>query len=63
MPAGFAVANPGDRFIAEFDREEDATVFRKLTNKSNWLDVLKVCPVKMDDLPARGRRYSKRLKL
>jgi hypothetical protein len=63
LPAGLAHARPGDHFHAEFDPEEDAIVFRRIAKNSNWLAVLKDCPVKMDDLPTRSRELPKRLKL
>ncbi len=56
-------AQPGDHFQAEFDPEEDAVVFRRISKNTNWLDVLRGCPVKMDDLPPRRRELPKRLKL
>jgi hypothetical protein len=63
VPASLVPAQPGDHFIAEFDAEEDAIVFRRIAKRPNWLAVLKSCPVKMDDLPARSREYPKRRKL
>jgi hypothetical protein len=63
LPASLVPAQPGDHFEAEFDPEEDAVVFRRITKNSNWLTVLKGCPVKMDSLPSRSREYPKRLKL
>ncbi len=63
VPAGLAPAKPGDHFKAEFDPEEDAIVFRRIATHADWLDVLKRCPVKLDDLPPRRREYPKRLKL
>ena len=59
VPASLASAQPGDHFIAEFDPEEDAIVFRRISKRSNWLAVLKACPVKIDDLPPRSREYPK----
>jgi hypothetical protein len=63
LPATLVSAQPGDNFEAVFDPEEDAVIFRRLSKKSNWLTVLKGCPVKMDDLPPRRREFPKRLKL
>ena len=63
VPANLAPAKPGDHFIAEFDAEEDAIVFRRIAKNANWLAVLKACPVDMDDLPARRREYPKTRKL
>ncbi len=55
VPTTLAPTNPGDYFDAQFDPEEDAIVFRRIGAKSNWLSVLKECPVPMDDLPTRRR--------
>jgi hypothetical protein len=63
VPATLAPAKPGDHFIAEFDAEEDAIVFRRIAKNADWLAVLKACPVDMDDLPARRREYPKTRKL
>ena len=63
VPAGLAPAKPGDHFQAEFNPEEDAIVFRRIARDADWLGVLKRCPVKMHDLPPRGRAYPKRLQL
>jgi hypothetical protein len=63
LPVGLAPARPGDHFKAEFDAEEDAIVFRRIANRGDWLEVLKSCPVKIDDLPPRSREYPQRLKL
>ena len=63
LPASLTTAQPGDHFRAEFDPEEDAVVFRRIAKNTDWLSVLKACPVKMDDLPPRGREFPKRLKL
>jgi hypothetical protein len=63
LPASLVPARPGDHFQAEFDPEEDAVVFRRIARNADWLNVLKACPVKMDDLPPRRREFPKRLKL
>jgi hypothetical protein len=55
VPAGLAPIFPGDRFDAQFDREEDALVFRRLAAQENWFDVLTACPVSADDVPGRRR--------
>jgi hypothetical protein len=62
VPASLAPAQPGDHFIAEFDPEEDAIVFRRIARNADWLAVLKACPVDMD-LPPRSREYPKSRKL
>jgi hypothetical protein len=63
LPATLVPAQPGDHFQAEFDPEEDAVVFRRIPKRADWLNVLKRCPVKMDDLPPRRREYPKLPKL
>ena len=63
LPASLAPTRPGDHFKAEFDPQEDTLVFRRVAAKGNWLDILKACPVSMDDLPARSRKRPKRRKL
>lgn len=63
VPASLAPAQPGDHFKAEFDPEEDTLVFRRIAKRADWLEVLKACPVPMDDLPPRSRERPKRLKL
>jgi hypothetical protein len=57
VPAALAPAKPGDAFEADFDAEEDAIVFRRLTRDADWLEVLQKCPVPMDDLRPRRREY------
>jgi bifunctional DNA-binding transcriptional regulator/antitoxin component of YhaV-PrlF toxin-antitoxin module len=63
VPVGLAPAAPGDAFDARFDAEEDAIIFRRLAAKEDWLEVLKECPVSMDDLPPRGRELPRRRNL
>jgi hypothetical protein len=63
VPASLAPTRPGDHFTAQFDAEEDTLVFRRIARKADWLDVLKSCPVDMDDLPPRRRQLPKRPKL
>jgi hypothetical protein len=63
VPVALAPAAPGDAFEASFDEEEDAIIFRRVKRSKRWLDVLKACPVPMDDLPARSREYPRRRKL
>jgi hypothetical protein len=63
LPANLVSAQPGDNFEAVLDPEEDAVIFRRLSKNTNWLAVLKGCPVKMDDLPPRRREFPRRLKL
>jgi bifunctional DNA-binding transcriptional regulator/antitoxin component of YhaV-PrlF toxin-antitoxin module len=59
LPKSLAPAKPGDVFEAVFDPEEDAVIFRRISKRKNWLEVLKSCPVPMDDLPPRSREYFK----
>lgn len=57
VPAGVMSARPGDHFLVDFDREEDALVYRRVATEPDWLELLKACPVPMDDLPRRRRQY------
>ncbi len=54
IPAALAPAAPGDQFDAEYDADEDTVILRRVKRKANWLEVLKQCPVPMDDLPPRS---------
>lgn len=63
VPKELAPAEPGDHFEALLDVEEDAIVFRRINKKKDWLEVLKECPVRMDDIPPRRREYSQCRKL
>ena len=63
VPAALAPTAPGDYFDAQFDSEEDAIVFRRIGAKTDWLTVIKECPVPMDDLPPRRRELPRRRKL
>lgn len=57
VPAGVMAAEPGDHFLVDFDAEEDALVYRRIALETDWLEVLKDCPVPMEDLPQRRREY------
>ena len=57
VPVALAPATPGDAFDAQFDSDEDTIVFRRIKRGGRWLDVLKACPVSMDDLPPRSCEY------
>ena len=63
VPAALAPTEPGDHFAAEFDPEEDTLVFRRVAARGDWLEVLKACPVAIDDLPSRRRVLPRRRKL
>jgi bifunctional DNA-binding transcriptional regulator/antitoxin component of YhaV-PrlF toxin-antitoxin module len=63
VPAPLAPTKPGDYFEARFDEDEDTIVLRRIKRGKSWLDVLKECPVSMDDLPKRSREYPKRPRL
>lgn len=63
IPAAVAPARPGDCFDVHFDAEEDAIVFRRLSGREGWIDVMKECPVSPDDVPSRRRERAKRRKL
>ena len=57
VPSAVMAAEPGDHFLVDFDADEEALVYRRITSKPDWLKVLKACPVPMDDLPPRRREY------
>ena len=57
VPTAVMPAKPGDHFLVDFDAEEDVLVCRRIASKSNWLKVLKACPVPMDDLLPRRREH------
>jgi hypothetical protein len=63
VPVALAPASPGDYFDAQFDPEEDTLVFRRIASKSDWLSILKECPVDMEDVPQRRRQLPLRRKL
>ena len=63
IPTSLAPASPGDQFDVSFDAEEDVVTLRRVAKKLDWLEVLKACPVPMDDLPPRSRQLPKKLKL
>ena len=63
VPAALAPATPGDYFDAQFDAEEDVLIFRRISTNTDWLAVLKECPVCMDDVPTRRRELPRRRKL
>ena len=60
VPASLAPTRPGDHFKAEFDPDEDVLTFRRVAGREHWLDVLRACPVDLDDLPRRRRAYPRR---
>jgi hypothetical protein len=62
IPAALAPTVPGDCFDAQFDAEEDTFVFRRITSNSNWLAVLKECPVHMGGPSPRRPEFSCRHK-
>ena len=57
VPAAVTEAEPGDHFLVDFDADEDTLVYRRITLKPDWLEVLKACPAPMDNLPPRRREY------
>ena len=61
VPSALAPAAPGDRFDAHFDETEHAVVFRRIGKTTDWLSVLKQCPVPMDDISPRRRELRKPL--
>ena len=64
VPLALAPTTPGDAFDARFDDEEDAIVFRRIKRGGkSWLDILKACPLPMEDLPRRSREYPRKPRL
>ena len=63
VPNNFTPTQPGDHFEALFDAEEDSIIFRRIKSGADWLEVLKDCPVSMDDVPPRSRELPRRPKL
>jgi hypothetical protein len=64
VPLALAPTTPGDAFDARFDDEEDAIVFRRIKRAGkSWLDILKACPLSMEDLPERSREYPRKPRL
>ena len=51
------------RYESLYDEDEDKFDLRRVTRKLTWLDVLKQCPVPMDDIPPRSRELPKKIKL
>jgi len=56
VPAAVAPTVPGEQFQVNFDAEEDTFVFRRIASKADWLEVLKQCPIPMDDWPLQRRK-------
>lgn len=63
VPASLAPTAPGDYFEARFDAEEDSITFKRISGASDWVKILKECPVSMDDVPPRRRELPRRKKL
>ena len=63
MPVALTKTRPGEHFEALYDEDEDKIIFRRVKRKLNWLEVLKQCPVSMDDIPPRSRELPKDIKL
>jgi hypothetical protein len=63
IPTVLAPAAPGDYFEAQFDAEEDTLVLRRIAKNTDWLAVLKECPVSMDDVPPRRRELPRHREL
>lgn len=63
VPTVLAPTSPGEYFDAYFDEEEDAIIFRRLAGKEYWLQVLKECPISMDDVPPRRHDVPRHPKL
>jgi bifunctional DNA-binding transcriptional regulator/antitoxin component of YhaV-PrlF toxin-antitoxin module len=63
VPAALAPSKPGDQFEATFDADQDAVVLRRLPRRKSWLQVMRQCPIPMDDLPPRSREMPRKIKL
>ena len=59
LPSKLVSTKPGDQFDAFYDDEEDEIILRRVKGKEDWLEIMKQCPVPMDDLPPRPRDYFK----
>jgi hypothetical protein len=62
IPIALVPTVPGDSFDAQFDPEEDTFVFRRIAANSDWLAVLKECPMRMGKIPSRRREFPHRRK-
>lgn len=63
LPKEFFAIKTGDYFEASFQAEDQLVIFRKLPSKEDWLDVLRACPISMDDVPPRRHEKPKKIKL
>lgn len=63
VPAAVCETDAGEQFDAFFDHEQAAIVFRRIAPSGDWFDVMRSCPLDMDDLPPRGRELPKELSL
>jgi len=63
VPKALVKTRPGEHFEALYDEDEDEIVLRRVKRKTHWLEVLKKCPVSMDDIPPRSRELPKDIKL
>jgi bifunctional DNA-binding transcriptional regulator/antitoxin component of YhaV-PrlF toxin-antitoxin module len=63
VPKALVKTRPGEHFEALYDEDEDKIILRRVKRKLNWLEVLKQCPVSMDDIPPRSRELPKEIKL
>lgn len=62
LPASLP-ARPRQSFDARFDADESALIFRPITDRQDWLEVLSDCPVSMDDVLPRRLELPKERKL
>jgi len=63
VPKALVKTQPGEHFEALYDDDDDVITLRRIKRKVDWLDVLKQCPVSMDDIPPRSRELPKEIKL
>lgn len=57
VPAALVSTTPGEQFEARYDEDDHVIILRRIPPKKDWLDIMKECPVPMDDLPPRRREY------
>jgi hypothetical protein len=60
VPTALVKTSPGEHFEALYYEDDDIITLRRVKRKLNWLEVLKQCPVPMDDIPPRSRELPKK---
>ena len=57
VPVEVMPTEPGEHFQMDFDPDEDMLMCHRISPGTDWLEVLKQCPVPLDDLPPRRLTY------